>query len=202
MTFLQAADGHGMYEQQVATSIASTDGVLHSFISCYGFHGQRHYSDECPGVMTSTVTGTTFTRYVFMLEKATDSGIDPDWILLDSQSTISFFHSLNMLTNICRSHHTLHALTNSGHQDSHMIGDFPNLGEVWYNKDSITNILSLTEVRKVCQVTMDTNNEPAMHVHQLDGYIMVLKEHKSGLYVHKTLTLLMIVLMVTLCYPQ
>ena len=62
-----------------------------------------------------------------------------------------------------------------------MIGDFPNLGEV---KNSIANILSLAEVRKVCRVTMDTNSEQAMHVHRLDGSIMVFKEHESGLYVY------------------
>jgi hypothetical protein len=31
-----------------------------------------------------------------------------------------------------------------------MIGEFPNLGKVWYNHESIANILSLAEVRKVC----------------------------------------------------
>jgi hypothetical protein len=33
-----------------------------------------------------------------------------------------------MLTNIRRSSRTLQALTNGGHQDANMIGDFPNLG--------------------------------------------------------------------------
>ena len=65
-----------------------------------------------------------------------------------------------------------------------MIGDFPNLGEVCFNKDSIANILSLADVHKVCHITMDTNSEPAMHVHRLDGSIMIFKEHESGLYVY------------------
>jgi hypothetical protein len=43
-----------------------------------------------------------------------------------------------------------------------MIGDFPKLGEVQYNIDLIANILSLDKVGKVCQVAMDTNDEPAM----------------------------------------
>jgi hypothetical protein len=30
-----------------------------------------------------------------------------------------------------------------------MIGDFPNLGPVWYIKASIANILLLSEVRRV-----------------------------------------------------
>jgi hypothetical protein len=64
-----------------------------------------------------------------------------------------------------------------------MIGEFPNLGEVWYNHESIANILSLAEVRKVCRVTMDSSKEPAMCVHRLDGTVMKFTEHPSGLYV-------------------
>jgi hypothetical protein len=90
-----------------------------------------------------------------------------------------------MLTNIRRSDRVLRALTNGGHQDSHMVGDFPNLGEVWYNPHSIANILSLAEVRKVCRITMDSSSEdPAMHVHRLDGSVMSFTEHPSGLYVY------------------
>jgi hypothetical protein len=47
-----------------------------------------------------------------------------------------------MLTNIRNSQHVLRALTNGGHQDSNMIGDFAKLGTVWYNSNSIANILS------------------------------------------------------------
>jgi hypothetical protein len=120
-----------------------------------------------------------------MLAQAGDTGIDPDWILLDSQSTISVFKNASMLSNIRRSNHVLRALTNGGHQDSDMIGDFPNLGAVWYNPESIANILSLADVRKVCRVTMDSCTEPAMLVHRLDGTVMKFTEHPSGLYVFK-----------------
>ena len=65
-----------------------------------------------------------------------------------------------------------------------MIGDFPNLGEVWFNKDSIANILSLAEVHKLCCITMDTNSEPAMHEQRLDGSVIILNEHASGSYVY------------------
>ena len=88
-----------------------------------------------------------------------------------------------MLSNIRPSSHTLRALTNGGHHDSTMIGDFPNLGPVWYNKDSIANILSLADVRRVCRITMDTNAAAALCVHHLDGSTMVFTEHPSGLYV-------------------
>jgi hypothetical protein len=56
---------------------------------------------------------------------------------------------------------------------------------VWFNTESIANILSLAEVRKVCGVTMDTSDEPALHVHRLNGTVMKFVEHESGLYVYK-----------------
>ena len=70
-----------------------------------------------------------------------------------------------MLQNIRSSPHVLRALTNGGHQDSNMIGDFPNLGQVWYNPDSKANILLLANVRKVCNVSMETSKEPTMFVY-------------------------------------
>ncbi len=93
-----------------------------------------------------------------------------------------------MLTNIRKSEHTLRALTNGGHQDSDMIGDFNNLGIVWYNPSSIANILSLADVRKVCRVTLDTSDEPSICVHRLDGSIMKFAEHASGLCVYDSST--------------
>ena len=81
-------------------------------------------------------------QHAIMMTQSDTSHINPAWILLDSQSTISVFNNPDMLTNVRKSDHTLRALTNGGHQDSSMIGDFPNLGPVWYNPHSIANILS------------------------------------------------------------
>ena len=111
------------------------------------------------------------------------SGIDPSWVLLDSQSTISVFKNCDMLTNIRPSDHVLRAVTNGGFQDSTLIGDFPNLGAVWFNPASIANILSLSHVRQVCRVTMDTSVDPSMIVHRLDGSRMIFREHACGLFV-------------------
>jgi hypothetical protein len=138
-----------------------------------------------PSSNVSINTGTTLVQYAVMMAQTEAGGIDPNWILLDSQSTISVFRNKNMLQNIRSSPHVLRAITNGGHQDSDMIGDFPNLGPVWYNDRSIANILSLSEVRKVCTVTMDTSKEPAINVHRKDGSIMSFVEHPSGLYVYQ-----------------
>ena len=165
MTFVNTAGGNATYEQQVAVSNTGTDGVFHPGISCYGFHGFRRYSNECPGVTTTTTAGTTLTQYSFMLAQATDCRIDNKWLILDSQSTISVFCYPNILTNICHSDCTLLALTNGCHQDSHIIGDFPNLGV----NCGTTRTLSPTSCHSPsctsCVGSSWTNKELAMHVH-------------------------------------
>lgn len=97
-TFVQQGATHA---ERVAASVAGTDGVVHPGITCRGgCQGYGHYARECP--VGSATSGTTLTQYAFMLTQANDSGIDPSWILLDSQSTISVFRNPAMLSNIRR----------------------------------------------------------------------------------------------------
>jgi hypothetical protein len=72
--------------------------------------------------------------------------------------------------------------TNGGTQFSSKMGTVTNFGDVWFNEDSLANILSMAAVRKVCRITMDTSIEVAMHDHRKDGTVMTFKEYKSGLY--------------------
>jgi hypothetical protein len=89
-----------------------------------------------------------------------------------------------MLTNIRPSdRRVLRVVINGRFQDSKLIGKFPNLGKVWFNPASIANILSLSEVSKVCRVTMDKTRKPAMMLHRIDGSEMKFVEHACGLYV-------------------
>ena len=73
-------------------------------------------------------------------------------------------------------------ITNGGTLLSNMKGDGINFGSVWYNENSLANILSLSEVRKKCHVTMDTDKEAAMIVHKKDGTTMKFVEFATGLY--------------------
>jgi hypothetical protein len=71
--------------------------------------------------------------------------IDPNWIFLDSESTVSIFSNERFLKNVrhCGNEHGLCIHSNGGHQDTHTIGDLPGFGPVWHNKGSLANILSL-----------------------------------------------------------
>jgi hypothetical protein len=169
---------------QKAAMKPGKDGITHEGVKCYQCQATGHFAGDCP---SGANTGTTLVQQAFVLAQAKMMpDIDPTWILLDSQSTISVFKNPNMLTNIRKSDRTLRAITNGGYQDSNMVGDFPNLGEVWYNCNSIANILSLADVRKVCRVTMDSGIASSINVHRLDGSVMTFYEHESGLYVYST----------------
>jgi hypothetical protein len=141
-------------------SVPGTNGVTHDGITCSRCNNTGHYACNCPGDGgPGEASGATLVQYGLVLAQGA-SGIGPSWILLDSQSTISVFRNPNLLTNIRPGNRVLRAVTNGGCQDSKLIGELPSLGAVWFNMDSIANILSLADVRKVCRVTMDTDAEP------------------------------------------
>ena len=181
---VDAATSAMTFAQSAATT-AGTNGVTHEHVTCYNYNRVGHYAGDCPEDRpAAAATGTTLTQVGFVLAQTNAPGIHKDWILLDSQSTVSVFKNAAMLTNIRRSPNVLRALTNEGHQDSTLLGDFPNLGTVWYNNESLANILSLSKVSKVCRMTMDTGTEKAMCVRRLDGTVMKFVEHECGLYVY------------------
>ena len=83
---------------------------------------------------------------------------------------MSIFRNPNLLTDIRDVDEPLYLETNGGGQQiTHQVGTVAGFGDVWYNPDSIANILSLAQVRRVRRVTMDTDVLPAFHVHRADG---------------------------------
>jgi hypothetical protein len=178
-TFAQAARTTSASASSSSGKVAGTDGVMHPDITCFSCNKMGHYASAC----TSAIS---LLQHAHMLTQngslESYNAIPKHWILLDSQSNMSVFNNKNIITNIRTSPQAICATTNGGIQTSTLIGDFRNLGTVWYNPDSIANILSLRDVRQKCKVTMDTSVENAMIVHRQDGSIMKFKEHLDGLY--------------------
>ena len=111
--------------------------------------------------------------------------IDPNWILLDSQSTVDLFANNKLLSNI---HETqdrpLRCFCNGGVQDSTLKGYLHGYGTVWYNPNSLANILSLANVTKHHRVTFDSDNQQAFIVHKKDGGQLKFILSSRGLYYH------------------
>jgi Zinc knuckle len=141
----QTPEATAMTFAQKAALKPGTNGLTHEGVTCYNCQDAGHYAVDCP---SGTNNGTTLVQHAYSLAQTKASGLDPSWILLDSQSTVSVFMNPDMLQNIRKSDKVLRAITNGGHQDSCMIGDFPNLGEVWFNRESIANILLLRKYEK------------------------------------------------------
>ncbi len=93
-------------------------------------------SSEANGVEDDTLYGCMFAT------NSNNSILDTWIVLLDSQSTVSIFCNAKFLHNICMSPTKLVVITNGGKQISTMISDLKNFGPVWYNPESIANILS------------------------------------------------------------
>jgi hypothetical protein len=195
--------------QQDGSLIPGTDGETHHDIKCFNCNKKGHYASSCPdteGVQLLQMANigiddgddTYESAFSFLnvghqpeeclfTQAATGHNlIPPTWILLDSQSTVSVFKNRHLLSDIWTSPRTLRVHTNGGTQLSTQMGHVKNFGHVWFNPDSLANILSMAKVRKVCRITMDTSVEPAMSVHQRDGSIMKFNEYKSNFYYSDT----------------
>jgi hypothetical protein len=192
----------GMTFIQHSAPVPGTDGVTHATTKCYNCQSHGHYASACP---VETETGVTMVQLGHEEDPYEDEDADylseftflhleghcfhqarniiPDtWILLDSQSTVSVFKNRHLLTNIRASPNPLRVHTNGGVQFSTQMGTVRNFGDVWYNPESLANILSMAEVSKVCRITMDTFVTKAMHVHRADGSLMTFQEYSNGLY--------------------
>jgi hypothetical protein len=185
-----------------STPVPGRDGVLHPDIECYGCHDFGHFKPQCPKrtdyddnehrgfqmlqIVANESTDPTTSNITFVQKDDRCVFIPPSWLLLDSQSTVSVFCNASLLRNIRRSDTSLTVYTNGGNQVSHFVGDTSLFGTVWYNPDSLANILSMASVRKTCRITMDSSIEAALFVHCTDGRILKFTEFESGLYYYDT----------------
>jgi hypothetical protein len=104
-------------------------------------------------------------------------------ILLDSQSTMDLFCSQNLVENIHNTADTMRLKSNGG---SMVVGKKATIRgykkEVWFSKDAITNIISLSNLIQQYRVTYDSNDLMFI-VHREPGTPnMEFRMHESGLH--------------------
>ena len=105
-----------------------------------------------------------------------------DIFLLDNCSTDTIICNPDYCWDIRNSDKELTMTKNRGPMKSNQKCTIEHLKEVWYNPNSITNILALCDVTKKFKVTMDTSEEKAMLVH-LPDKIIQFDQSDNGLYI-------------------
>ncbi len=81
--------------------------------------------------------------------------IDPDFVLLDSQSTVDLFSDLKHVQNICPAQLPIKVHCNKGTMSTAEVADFGDT-QVYVNKDSIANVLSLFRLGQKYRITYDS----------------------------------------------
>ena len=107
-------------------------------------------------------------------------------ILLDSQSTMDIFCNDKFVDEVKESEQTLTLHSNGGKLESNQVATIQGLSNIaWFNRNAVTNILSLKNVGKKYRVTYDSRDATFV-VHRSKHGLpdMHFKMHKSGLHVY------------------
>ena len=132
------------------------------------------------------VPGEILSNTVELIRRS--STLNADWVLLDSQSTISLFCNPRMFSNIrkCKKGEEKRCYCNGGAQDTNQIGDLAGFGTVYYNFQSISNILLLASVVKQRQVIFDSVDGNVFKVFGRKQRVIKFKQSPKGLYYWNT----------------
>ena len=98
-------------------------------------------------------------------------------------STVSIFRNPSLVTDITKvtNGEELVLTSNGGTQDSEKQAKFGDM-TVWFNANSLANILSLSLVAEHFRVTMDTYVDNSFVVHLNDSIKLKFSCHPNGLY--------------------
>lgn len=113
------------------------------------------------------------------------TSINPNWILLNSQSTIDLFSNPNLLENIRKGKYTMTVRGTGGVETTDLIGTLPGYGDVWFKRGGIANILSLARVTRLYRVRYDSDNGNCFRMER-EGHSMYFCQSREGLFYFDT----------------
>ena len=91
------------------------------------------------------------------------------WVLLDNQSKVDVFSNKLLLRNIRKVQKWMGIYCNAGVASTNMMGELPGYGLVWYHKEGIANILSLSKVIMKSRERFDSHKGNMFKVFREDG---------------------------------
>jgi AAA ATPase containing von Willebrand factor type A (vWA) domain len=195
-------DGYTFAQVEDGDLVPGTNGKTVEHITCHKCKKMGHYANKCPSDQgeegATNPTSEQVSTHVLCqshqtvgeqsmnhIQLTTSSAtLDKAWILLDSESTVHVFNNKELLSEVRRHPEgkTLRVHTNGGVMDSDMVGRFGDI-DVWYNPNSIANILSLALIVDTYRVTLDSRIEHAFTLWLEDNaYIKFHKRHRLFVY--------------------
>ena len=163
--------------------VPGTDGKTYDKINCHGCGDPGHYKNKCPKSKNIILTQ-------FIMNQQEMQTINPNWILLDTCSTVSVFCNNDLVSNItlCPEGEELHIVTNGGSEQFNYTATANLLPlQVHFNSQSLANIFSLSDVANLpgARITMDTSLDKSIILHY-DNAIFHFHECEDGLYYYDT----------------
>ena len=143
-----------------------------------------------PPIQQTTTTGTSADKvkfdwmdvnavHVVMNQSMSDM---KEWILLDTGSTVNVFCNEKFVRNIRKATKTLEVHTNAGIFKAKKMADLPwHDIEVWYDPNSITNVLSFAIMAENFSIKYDNSKEDAFMINTPKG---VLKFQQVSKYLY------------------
>ena len=182
-------------EQRKAPPV-SANSMLINNTTCQEIDDDTNNDDKTSNVYDFLFTNIsthpiTSTQKITMSQNAKGRKINKYWVLLDSQSTISILNNTNLLTNIrkCNPDEKVRCYCNRGYQDTDMMGSIKGLGGIYYNPNSLANILSLADVyNKGFHITLDTDIDPAFKIHNTSMGDIKFVRSNNGLHYYDIIT--------------
>ena len=108
--------------------------------------------------------------------------INPNFVLLDNQSTVDVLSNRHLLKNIRKSNRALALFSVGGWTTTDLHGDLLGHLTVWFHPWDITNILSLSKVAEKYRVSYVSTGENKFLVYLTNGKIRYFTQCKRSLF--------------------